>query len=405
MSEIARVSVASLRRREPLPQGLTQLPPLALYVHLPWCVRKCPYCDFNSHAVSGEGLDEAQQSSYLDALRADLESSLPLIWGRTVHSVFIGGGTPSLFTPDAIDRLLSDVRMRVRLSPDAEITLEANPGTFERARFKGFRDAGVNRLSLGIQSFDDRALVGLGRVHDRNQALAAAQAAGEVFPSFNLDLMYALPGQSPQTLREDLQQALAFKPPHLSCYHLSLEPNTLFAAQPPAGLPDEDAAAQLQDIVLETMQQAGLVRYEVSAFAQPGHRSRHNLNYWCFGDYLGIGAGAHGKLSFHDRILRHARYKHPRRYLEAASQGASIEEERTLGASDLPFEFMLNALRLVQGVPVSLFQERTGLSIAVLSSGIGRAVEQGLLDEDPTVFRPTARGLDFLNDLQTLFLP
>ena len=294
--------------------GLAQLPPLGVYVHLPWCIRKCPYCDFNSHEAPAEGFDER---AYLDALEADLDASLPLVWGRPVQTIFLGGGTPSLFSPDGIDRLLASLRSRLRVAPDAEVTMEANPGTFERERFAGFRSAGVNRLSLGVQSFDDERLAAIGRVHDARQARQAAEAAREIFPTFNLDLMYALPGQTPAQLAGDLAQALAFEPPHLSLYHLTLEPNTLFARFPP-DLPDEDQAAAMQDAVEAQLGAAGFDRYEVSAYARSGHRARHNLNYWTFGDYLGIGAGAHGKLSFHDRITRQARFRHPRRYVEAA---------------------------------------------------------------------------------------
>ena len=383
---------------------LASLPLLSLYIHLPWCLRKCPYCDFNSHEAPDGGLQGVPQDAYLEALRADLEASLPLIWGRSVQTVFIGGGTPSLFEPQAIDRLLTDVRMRVRLAPDAEVTLEANPGTFERARFRDFRQAGINRLSLGVQSFSDTALKALGRVHDRAQALAAAQSAAEDFPTFNLDLMYALPGQSIQDLQADLRQALSFEPPHLSYYHLTMEPNTLFASRPPAGLPSDDDAAGMQEDIEQTVAQAGLEHYEVSAYARPGHRSRHNLNYWAFGDYLGIGAGAHGKLSFHDRIVRQARLRHPRAYMEAALRGQAIEDERTLSRSDLPFEFMLNALRLVDGVPAALFAERTGLSLASISGALKRAVDRGLLDPNPARLRPTELGLRFLSDLQEGFL-
>jgi putative oxygen-independent coproporphyrinogen III oxidase len=393
---VAAVPVAALVRKA---APLAQLPPLSLYVHLPWCIRKCPYCDFNSHEAA-----ELPEDRYLDALRADLEASLPLVWGRTVQTVFIGGGTPSLFSPESIDRLLGDVRARLRLAADAEITLEANPGTFERAKFRAFREAGVNRLSLGIQSFDEGALRALGRVHDRAQALAAAQAAAELYPTFNLDLMHALPGQDLDALRVDLAQALAFEPPHLSYYHLTIEPNTLFAARPPAGLPDEDASADMQDAIREQAHAAGLVHYEISAYARAGHRSRHNLNYWTFGDYLGIGAGAHGKLSFHDRIVRQARWRHPRRYMEAALAGDAVEQARTLGAADLPFEFMLNALRLVDGVPASSLEERTGVPLAAIAGVLRRATERGLLDPDPARLCATPRGLGFLNDLQQMFL-
>jgi oxygen-independent coproporphyrinogen-3 oxidase len=381
--------------------GLAHSPPLGVYVHLPWCLRKCPYCDFNSHEAPADGVDEAR---YLDALEADLDASLPLVWGRPVHTIFLGGGTPSLFSPEAIDRLLASLRSRLRVDPDAEITMEANPGTFERERFAAFRSAGVNRLSLGVQSFDDDRLAAIGRVHDAAQARQAAQAAGEIFPTFNLDLMYALPGQTLEQLADDLAQALAFEPPHLSLYHLTLEPNTLFARFPPR-LPDEDQAAAMQDAIEARLGAAGFEHYEVSAYARAGHRARHNLNYWTFGDYLGIGAGAHGKLSFHDRILRQARFRHPRRYMEAAAAGRCVEVERNLERRDLPFEFMLNALRLTEGVPASLFEERTGQSLAVMSRSLQQATSRGLLDPDPSRLAATALGLRFLNDLQEIFLP
>lgn len=381
--------------------GLTSLPPLSLYVHLPWCLRKCPYCDFNSHALrAGQTLDE---QAYLRALTADLEASLPLVWGRSVQTVFIGGGTPSLFSPDAISELLAMVRARVRLAPDAEITMEANPGTFEAGRFRGFAEAGVNRLSIGVQSFDDELLVAIGRVHDGDQARRAIEEAARHFRTFNIDLMYALPGQTPERLADDLRVALSFAPPHLSCYHLTLEPNTLFAAHPPA-LPDEDAAADMQDLVDATLAGAGFDHYEVSAYARPGHRAAHNLNYWQFGDYLGIGAGAHGKLSFHDRILRLARYRHPQRYIERAMAGDAVETTHEPGRDELPFEFMLNALRLVEGVPAASFTERTGLPITAISTRLDDAVRRGLLDPDPTVIRATPLGQRFLNDLQRSFL-
>jgi len=395
---ILRRARAGLAAQQPV--GLRSSPPLGVYVHLPWCIRKCPYCDFNSH-VQPETLPE---KAYLDALRADLEMSLPLVWGRTVHSIFIGGGTPSLFKPESIDRLLADLRACLRLSADAEITLEANPGTFERMRFRAYREAGVNRLSLGVQSFDPRALQVLGRVHDREQALAAAQAAREDFPSFNLDLMMALPGQDLDGLRADLRQALAFEPPHLSMYQLTLEPNTLFAALPPNDMLDDDAAADLHEAALSDLAGTELVRYEVSAFARAGHRARHNLNYWQFGDYLGLGAGAHGKLSFHDRIIRQARWRHPQTYMNQIAQGAPVEIERILTSADLPFEFMLNALRLVEGVPAAWFEERTGLPLSQVSGPLERLQREGLLDSHPASLRATARGLSFLNDLQAAFL-
>ncbi len=401
------VQPITLVRRQPRAAGLTQLPPLSLYVHLPWCLRKCPYCDFNSHALrDGAGqraLPAAQEDGYLAALQADLEQALPLVWGRSVQTVFLGGGTPSLFSPQAIERLLAMLRALLRLAPDAEITMEANPGTFEAGRFRDFAAAGVNRLSIGVQSFDDALLAAVGRVHDGLQARWAIDEASRHFQSFNIDLMYALPGQDIDALARDLRTALACEPPHLSCYQLTLEPNTLFAKYPPA-LPDEDLAAEMQVLVEQATAQAGLEHYEVSAYARPGRRARHNLNYWEFGDYLGIGAGAHGKLSFHDRILRQARWRHPQHYQERALAGAAVEEERVLQAQDLPFEFMLNALRLVEGVPARFFEERTGLPISAIAATLDRATARGLLDPDPTVIRATALGQRFLNDLQALFL-
>jgi putative oxygen-independent coproporphyrinogen III oxidase len=386
--------------------SLTQLPPLGLYIHLPWCLKKCPYCDFNSHEWRGpdDTLPADLERRYIEALITDLESALPSVWGRSVQTVFIGGGTPSLFSPEAIDALLAAVRARVRLAAQAEITLEANPGTFETGRFAAFAKAGVTRLSIGVQSFDDALLRAIGRVHDGAQARAAVAEAARHLDTFNLDLMYALPGQTLPMLERDLETALAFQPPHLSAYHLSLEPNTLFASRPPEGLPDEDLAADMQGCIEARLAAAGLQRYEVSAFARPGHRSRHNLNYWQFGDYLGIGAGAHAKISSHAGIVRQARFRHPQRFLETAVQGTAVETERQVAASELPFEFMLNALRLVDGVPASLFAERTGLSLSAIATPMRRALEAGLLDPDPAVLRATPRGLDFLNDLQALFL-
>ncbi len=376
-------------------------PPLALYVHLPWCMKKCPYCDFNSHATRDEPLPETR---YLDALTRDLEESVPSVWGREVVSVFIGGGTPSLFSPEGIDRLLTDVRTLLRLSPVAEITLEANPGTFEAARFRGYREAGVNRLSLGIQSFNDRHLQALGRIHDSAQARAAAETAIATFERVNLDLMYALPGQTLEEARADLAAAIALGPGHLSAYHLTLEPNTPFAAQPP-DLPDDDAAADLQTLVEDTLGAAGYGHYETSAYAREGRRCRHNFNYWTFGDYLGIGAGAHGKLSFHDRIERQARLKHPRAYMEALESGASpLSESRVLSRDDRVFEFMMNALRLHDGFDLELFTARTGLSVAALNPGLEQAQRRGLLTRDLHRAAPTEQGRRFLNDLLQIFL-
>jgi len=380
---------------------LSALPPLTLYIHLPWCLKKCPYCDFNSHESAQRDFPEQR---YLDALRADLESSLPLVWGRPVHSVFIGGGTPSLFSPDAIDRLLSDIRALLRLEADAEITLEANPGTFERDRFKAFREAGVTRLSVGVQSFDDRFLKALGRVHSADQARAALEEAARHFETFNLDLMYALPGQTLAELDRDLDIALGFNPPHLSVYHLTLEPNTYFAKFPPV-VPDEDTAYAMLDRITERTAQAGLARYEVSAYARAGHRCFHNWNYWQFGDYLGLGAGAHGKLSFAHRVLRQVRWRDPQLYMDNALKGQPMASEEEVAPADLPFEFMLNALRLREGFPLALFNERTGLPLSRIMPALQQAENKGWITRDPASLRPTERGFDFLSDLQELFLP
>ncbi len=381
---------------------LPQLPPLALYVHFPWCVRKCPYCDFNSHEALG-GPAAIPEQRYLDALRADLDAALPLIWGRSVISVFIGGGTPSLISPQGLERLLSDLRARLPLQADCEITLEANPGTFEAARFSAFRAAGVNRLSLGVQSFSDEALRHLGRVHDREQALRAVEAVRRDFDNFNLDLMYALPGQTLQAMQNDVEMALAFAPPHLSLYQLTIEPNTVFAKYPPS-LPDEDTAAAMHEWLEARMGAAGFDHYEVSAYAQPGHSCRHNLNYWLFGDYLGIGAGAHSKISFPGRILRQARLRQPDSYIDGALRGRALAESGEVAREDLPFEFMLNALRLTAGFPRRLFAERTGLPLSAIESTLAQAESRGLLAVDLDRIVPTALGRRFLSDLQTLFL-
>ena len=379
---------------------LTSLPPLSLYVHFPWCVRKCPYCDFNSHEWKGEAFPEDR---YLDALRADLERALPLVWGRQVHTIFIGGGTPSLLSAKGLDRLLSDVRMLLPLDADAEITLEANPGTFEAAKFAQFRASGVNRLSIGIQSFNETHLKALGRIHDATQARKAVEIAAKNFDNFNLDLMFALPRQTLDECRADVETAISFAPPHLSLYHLTLEPNTLFAKYPPP-VPDDDASADMQDFLHERTSAAGYERYEVSAYAQPHRKSRHNLNYWRFGDYLGIGAGAHTKLSFPQKIVRQVRYKHPTTYMDEALAGAAIQEETEVGPRDLPFEFMLNTLRLVEGFPVHSFNERTGLAMSAIEPALVEAEKRGLITRDTERIAPTPRGQDFLNDLQALFL-
>ena len=382
---------------------LAALPPLSLYVHLPWCLKKCPYCDFNSHEMPG-GSAAMPEQRYLDALRADLEAALPLVWGRPIHSIFIGGGTPSLFSPEAIDRLLGDIRARLRLEPGCEITLEANPGTFEKDRFRAFRAAGVTRLSIGVQSFNDAHLKALGRVHDRAQALAAVQEAASAFDTFNLDIMYALPGQTLASLDEDLQTALAFSPPHISIYHLTIEPNTYFAKFPPV-VPEEDTAYAMLDHITERTEAAGLHRYEVSAYAKDGHRCVHNLNYWEFGDYLGLGAGAHGKLSFAHRIVRQVRWREPKRYMEQALAGEPVTQETEVPRTELPFEYMLNALRLKSGFALRDFTERTGLPLTAIQQRLEEGERKGLLTRDFARVRPTQRGFDFLSDLQALFLP
>jgi oxygen-independent coproporphyrinogen-3 oxidase len=380
--------------------SLAALPPLSLYVHLPWCLKKCPYCDFNSHEVKGA----VAQGRYLDALCADLEAALPFVWGRRVHTVFIGGGTPSLFTPEAIAQLIADLRARLPLEPGCEITLEANPGTFERDRFRGYRAAGVTRLSVGVQSFDDARLALLGRVHDAAQARAAVAEARDAFDTFNIDLMYALPGQDLAAFECDLSTALAFEPPHLSVYQLTLEPNTVFAKFPPA-LPDDDTAYDMLDRIVARTAAAGLQRYEVSAFARQGHRCEHNWNYWQFGDYLGIGAGAHSKLSFPHRVVRQTRVREPLQYMARALAAGAIAQDEEVPRAQLPFEFMLNATRLREGFELARFAERTGLPVSALQAGLDQARRQGLVVYDLARVRPSDRGFDFLNDLQGLFLP
>ncbi len=379
---------------------LAALPPLSLYVHLPWCIRKCPYCDFNSHEMRRDVLPE---DDYVRAVVADLEAALPLIWGRSVHSIFIGGGTPSLFSPAAIDRLLGDIRARLRLEPDCEISMEANPGTFEKDRFRAYRSAGVTRLSIGVQSFNDAHLQALGRVHDRAQALAAVEEAASAFDTFNLDMMYALPGQSMAQVEEDMRTALQFAPPHISIYHLTIEPNTYFAKYPPS-IPEDDTAYAMLDHITELTAAAGLDRYEVSGYARTGHRCRHNLNYWQFGDYLGLGAGAHSKLSFAHRVVRQVRLRDPQRYLERALQGNAVAQDEEVSRADLPFEFMLNALRLRHGFGLREFTERTGLPVTAIQRALEEAETKGLIERDFARVRPTQRGFDFLSDLQALFL-
>jgi putative oxygen-independent coproporphyrinogen III oxidase len=413
---------------------LPSLPPLSLYIHLPWCIKKCPYCDFNSHESHGGQLSDDTEQRYTNALIADLEASLPLIWGRTVHSIFIGGGTPSLFSPVAIDRLLTQVRALLRLEADCEITLEANPGTFEKDRFKAFRAAGVNRLSIGVQSFNDAHLKALGRVHNSAQAQQAIAEAAINFEAFNLDIMYALPGQTVEQCAQDIRTALSFNPPHISIYHLTIEPNTYFAKFPPA-VPEDDTAYDMLDCITALTTEHGMARYEVSAFAKKGFQCWHNTNYWQFGDYLGIGAGAHSKISFAHRIVRQVRTRDPALYMDkalgivpttsaplvvpsgiasmspsggmitadTALQGAVVQDLEVTRA-DLPFEYMLNALRLTGGFKLQDFSDRTGLAITAIQKGLAEAESKGLIERDFVNVRPTTRGMDFLSDLQSLFL-
>jgi putative oxygen-independent coproporphyrinogen III oxidase len=392
-------AASALQYLAPGSLNLTALPPLSLYIHFPWCVRKCPYCDFNSHEAKGAFPEE----EYLDAVRLDLEQSLPLIWGRKIYTIFIGGGTPSLMSAKGLDRLMSDVRTLLPLDGACEITMEANPGTFEAEKFKSYRASGINRLSIGIQSFNPRHLQALGRIHDDNEARRAIEIAQANFENFNLDLMYALPTQTLGEAKKDLAMALSFAPPHLSLYHLTMEPNTVFAKYPPV-LPDDDASADMQDMIGSEMGAAGYEHYEISAYAKPGHRARHNLNYWEFGDYLGIGAGAHSKISFPHRVLRQARFKQPKSFMEAARAGNPVQEEVEIARADMGFEFMLNTLRLTGGFAPNLFAERTGMSITAIDKSLNEAEAKGLLFRDHKLIRPTELGMRFLNDLQQMFL-
>lgn len=378
---------------------LAVLPPLALYVHIPWCVRKCPYCDFNSHELRG-ALPEA---AYVAALTADLEAALPNVWGRRVHSIFFGGGTPSLFSAASIDAILAMVRARLTVDPQAEITVEANPGASERQKFRDLRAAGVNRLSIGIQSFDARHLRALGRIHDADDAGRALDGALEAFDDVNVDLMYGLPGQTVAEALADVERALASGVTHLSAYHLTIEPNTLFHRHPPP-LPDDDAVADMEAALQARLAAAGYERYEISAYAQPGRRCRHNLNYWTYGDYLGIGAGAHSKLSLPERIIRESRHRQPKQYIESALAGDARATSADVADDELGFEFMMNALRLTGGVPAALFEQRTGLPLLRLRRALVAAEARGLLERDHRMLRPSALGQRFLNDLLQSFL-
>lgn len=375
-------------------------PPLSLYIHLPWCVRKCPYCDFSSYEARG-GVPERE---YVAALIQDLAAALPLVWGRKVVSIFMGGGTPSLFSAQSIDALLTQVRTLLPVEPHAEITLEANPGTAELRKFADFRAAGVNRLSLGLQSFNPRHLQALGRIHGDREARAAVEMALTHFDNVNLDLMYALPGQSVDEALADIREALSFGPQHVSAYHLTLEPNTVFYNKPPL-LPDDDTAATMQETIEAELAGAGFEHYETSAFAQKNRRCRHNLNYWLFGDYLGIGAAAHGKLTLHDRVLRQVRFRQPGAYMERALAGNALEQEHAVAPEELPFEFMMNALRLTEGFPSALFPARTGRTLAAALPALEEAQRRGLIERDDLHIRPTLLGQRFLNELLQLFLP
>jgi putative oxygen-independent coproporphyrinogen III oxidase len=381
--------------------SLKQLPPLALYIHIPWCVKKCPYCDFNSHNAP----NELPESEYIDCLIKDLETALPLIWGRTVYTIFIGGGTPSLFSGNGINRLLIEVRSRINLSPFAEITIEANPGAVDNQNIVAYREAGVNRISFGVQSFNDKYLKSLGRIHDSQAARTAIKIARQHFSQINIDLMYGLPGQTVEELKSDLDIALDFNTSHLSCYNLTIEPNTGFYNKVPKNLPDNDLCYTMQDIILERLDNSGLNRYETSAYAKEKSQCQHNLNYWQYGDYLGIGAGAHSKLSFHNKIIRQARQKHPRGYMTAnIANNQHIIENKQVIVAELPFEFMMNALRLIDGVPIRLFVERTDLSLNSILPKLQAACDKGLIQPIHDKIVPTKRGQDFLNDLLLLFL-
>lgn len=377
-----------------------QLPPLSLYIHIPWCIKKCPYCDFNSHKV-GSNLPEKQ---YVDALIADLEQALPLIWGRSIRTIFIGGGTPSLFSGEAIDQILSTVRKLTNLSPLAEITIEANPGTVDNGHIQDYAKAGVNRISFGIQSFNDKHLKSLGRIHDGEQAIAAINLAKQYFQNINLDLIYGLPNQTLSELIQDLDLALSFNTKHLSIYNLTIEPNTAFYSKLPSGLPDNDLCYMMQDQIVERLQNNGYQRYETSAYAKDSQYCQHNLNYWQFGDYLGIGAGAHSKLSLQDKIVRQVRQKHPQSYMDAVAKSKHIIEDKIVAIKDVPFEFALNALRLIDGVPSSLFVERTSLPLNVILPQLNLAGERGFISLESGKIIPTKLGQDFLNDLLMLFL-
>jgi oxygen-independent coproporphyrinogen-3 oxidase len=384
---------------EPTLSGLKNPPPLSLYIHIPWCVKKCPYCDFNSH----ESRAEIPEARYVKALIADLEQSVPRVYGRKIKSVFFGGGTPSLFGASAINEILNAVNMLAPLDYDAEVTLEANPGTIDTAHFAGYKLAGVNRVSLGIQSFNANQLKTLGRIHDDKQAMQAAELALKTFDHVNLDVMYGLPNQTLDDALNDAMQALKFAPDHLSFYHLTLEPNTPFYRSPP-NLPSDDTSSEMQERIESLLAQHGYCHYETSAFSKPKSQARHNLNYWSFGDYLGIGAGAHSKLSYHDKITRETRHKHPKAYMENVEAGNAVDNTWQIAQQDLGFEFMMNALRLTNGFDADLFQQRTGLQLTTISEQLLEATNKNLLMQDQKSIKPTLLGQRYLNDLLTIFL-
>jgi len=386
---------------------LKQLPPLSLYIHIPWCVKKCPYCDFNSHEINGNV--DSLEDDYVSGLTRDLEIALPQIWGRRITSIFFGGGTPSLFSARAIDTILTVIRTLLPLEAQVEVTLEANPGTFESKKFADFHAAGINRLSIGIQSFNSIHLHNLGRIHDDKEARNAIKIAQRYFKNINLDLMYALSNQTLEEAAKDIETACTFGVQHISAYHLTLEPNTLFHRYPPP-LPDDDLSANIQIMIEERLERSGYINYETSAFAHPGYKSRHNLNYWLFGDYLGIGAGAHSKISFADRIVRQMRYKNPKEYLfkstvDTDSPDILLQEQHEVSKNDRQFEFLMNALRLTGGFEIALLQERTGLSITGIQQQLNEAEQRGLIIRNHSYMAPTLTGKRFLNDLLQIFLP
>lgn len=381
--------------------SLHQLPPLGLYIHFPWCIQKCPYCDFNSHKLKGN----LPEREYLDSLLLDLDSALPLIWDRSLQTIFIGGGTPSLISGQGIDYLISQIRSRVRLNPVAEITFEANPGTVEKQFIAEYKAAGINRISLGIQSFNDQHLKQLGRIHNSKEACKAIEEVAKIFDNFNLDIIYGLPNQTLKEAQSDILIACKFSPTHISAYNLTIEPNTEFAKFTPANLPDNDTCYQMQDMLITALNDKGYERYEISAFSKLGKEAQHNLNYWQFGDYLGIGAGAHSKLSFADKIIRQMRHKHPQTYIDQVKTNQHITEDKQINNQDLAFEFMLNALRLINGFETVLFNQTTGLALNTILPQLLKAQEQGFLELTPNKIIPTKTGQDFLNDLLLLFLP